>query len=261
MDPVIPSSPPAAPAVPLAKGRGKPWLMAALGATLVLAVGLQQLGSRAAAAPAASQPVAKLLPDQLPAWQITDRPMTDTQEEKAAVSELLNYDDAVFRIYSRGGAQFAIYLAHWNPGRMSPRLIAGHTPDVCWPAAGWERRPKMETAAGPNGRNEQDNLTALLALVGLPPGEFRVYDLHGTIQYVVFWHVNGNELVNYGTGSSPPWWAMFADLAKHGLNQRREQWFVRIGSSVPFSILAEDDGFRQTLAQLRGAGLRRTMAP
>jgi hypothetical protein len=224
---------------------------------LVLTVGLQWLGAHSVAAPAVGvPPPAELLPRVLAGWQVADRPVADSPEEKAAVSELLNYDDAVFRIYGQGPAIFAVYLAHWNPGRMSPRLVAAHVPDVCWPAAGWERNRAKEQLAGAGGLPEAKAIQAMEQQAGLEPGQFRVFDGHGVSQNVLFWHVYGDEVINYDTQYAPPWYAMFSDVVKHGLNQRREQWFIRISSTVPLSALAADTGFQFVLSRLAAAGLK-----
>jgi hypothetical protein len=246
------------PASPTPRQRGRPWLVAALGAMLALAVFLQWLGSMGGGAPAETRKVAEILPVVVQGWESVDKDLADSPGEKAAQSELLNYDDAVFRVYSpseRGSASFAIYLAHWNPGRMSPRLVAGHTPDVCWPAAGWVRQPAEEGLAGGDGQTENVAVSQMLSAAGLPPGQFRVFELQGDTEHLVFWHVFGDELVNYDTTSAPPWYAMFSDLFKRGLNQRREQWFIRISSPEPLSRLGRDAGFQAVLAKLREAGL------
>lgn len=82
-------------------------------------------------------------------WKVDYLPIADTPEAKAKVDELLNYDDAVFAVYTRGTEQVAIYLAYWAPGKMSHRLVAGHTPDVCWVGAGWriERARSVQLSA------------------------------------------------------------------------------------------------------------------
>lgn len=76
-------------------------------------------------------------------WKVEYLPIADTPEAKAKVEELLNYDDAVFAVYTRGTERVSIYLAYWTPGKMSHRLVASHTPDVCWVGAGW----RIEKAA------------------------------------------------------------------------------------------------------------------
>ncbi len=234
----------------------KSWPLVLLAIGLVLTLGLQWLGARSVGRPAGVPPPAELLPHVLAGWQVVDRPVADSPEEKAAVSELLNYDDAVFRFYQQGPVIFGVYLAHWNPGRMSSRLIAAHVPDVCWPAAGWTRNLDKEKQLGAGGVVEVSAVRNLEAGAGVVPGQFRIFEGQGAVQHLLFWHVNGDEILSYDTGYAPPWYAMFTDVLKHGLNQRREQWFIRINSNVPFSTLGADTGFQFVLGRLATLGLK-----
>jgi len=81
----------------------------------------------------------ELLPraHELPGWSASQRPVADTEEMTRAVAELLNYDGGGFVTYANGDLQISIYAAYWKPGRMSPRLVATHTPDGCWVGNGW----------------------------------------------------------------------------------------------------------------------------
>lgn len=236
------------------KPSAKLWLAGLLGAGLVAAVALQWFAASLGNQQVSGLLAAGVLPRELAGWQVADQPVAGSEEEKASVNELLNYDDAAFRVYRRGSMEFAVYVAHWNPGRMSPRLVAGHTPDVCWPAAGWVRRPELEHP--PGGLAPADVAAKLEERAGLRRGEFRIFEGHDVAQSVLFWHLFGDELVDYDTGYSPPWYAMFTDLMKHGLNQRREQWFVRISSTGSFASLGDEPGFQQVLVQLGAIGLK-----
>jgi hypothetical protein len=122
--------------------------------------------------------------------------------------------------------------------------------------AGWVRNADKEQQPGVGGESEAASVRNLETMAGLAPGQFRIFELRNEVQHVLFWHVNGDEILNYGTGYSAPWYAMFTDLLKHGLSQRREQWFVRISSNVPFSVLGKDTGFQFVLARLTAAGLK-----
>ncbi len=227
------------------------WLPLLLATGLVLAVGLQWLGGRADRNYQPPPPLATLLPKAITGWQAVDRPLAASEEESAMISEVLNYDDAVFRVYQRGTELFTVYAAHWAPGRMSPRLVATHTPDVCWAGNGWERQRDAEQQPLPGGLSESEAVPPLQAKAGLLPAQFRIFQRSDkTVQHLIFWHIYGGEILNYDTQYAPPWWAMFTDLAKNGLAQRKEQWFVRIGSSVPYPALWADAGFQQVIAQL-----------
>lgn len=77
-------------------------------------------------------------PEEVPGWTVQYLPIADTPEMQAKVNELLNYDDAVYAVYTKGTERISIYIAYWMPGKMSERLIAAHTPDVCWVGQGWK---------------------------------------------------------------------------------------------------------------------------
>ncbi len=182
-------------------------------------------------------PIAETIVSQAGHWIAEDLPIAETEEMKRAVGELLNFDDAVFRSYRKGGWQFDVYAAYWRPGKMSERLVAGHSPDVCWVAAGWKPLPREAPA--------DQNWAASGA-------QYRIFgDNAGRPRHVVFWHVSGGESVDYG-GGVPPWWTIFSDLKKHGFNQRRSQYFVRVSSNVAWDELATDAGFLDVMSSVRG---------
>jgi hypothetical protein len=197
-------------------------LLVTLGLLLVSAIGLVAITAfRPLPAPSLTTPLADLLPRQVEGWTVKDQPIAETEEMKKAVGELLNYDDAIFRTYTQGNTSIAVYVAYWKPGEMSPRLIAGHTPDVCWVGAGWKCTARD-----------------FAYRVNLPGKDIRTaqagtYEISGNIQHVLLWHLHGNKLVSYKVGGPPPWWASLSDLWKEGLNQRGEQFFIRISSNLP----------------------------
>jgi hypothetical protein len=158
---------------------------------------------------------------ELPGWQITRLPASETEEVKRAMDELLNFDSAGFVNYVHGDLRVSIYAAYWRPGKMSQRLIASHTPDVCWAANGWvcEQRAKGELQIGA-GR--------------VLPVERRVFTYHGAVEHVLFVHLVEGRVLNYEGLDEPPWHAMFADLFARGFHLRGEQLFVRISSNRPF---------------------------
>lgn len=160
--------------------------------------------------------------DEIVGWSAMQQPIAETAEMKRAVGELLNYDDAIFVTYSSAGMRVSIYAAYWSPGKMSHRLIATHTPDVCWVGGGWQRL--------------RQGIEYLDVLDGAKPLrlEYRTYALRGQTEYVVFCHLVGGVPMTYEAGAEPPWYAMFRDLLNMGLRQREEQLFLRISSDRPF---------------------------
>lgn len=183
--------------------------------------------------------VKDLLPkiEAMPGWKVEYLPIADTPEMREKVDQELNYDDAVFAVYTRGTERVSIYIAYWTPGKMPHRLIATHTPDVCWVGGGWK------TEAAESGvRWTVDGGRALL------PCESREMTLNGNREHVVFWHVANGKSILYGTQGPAPWYAAITDLFSRKLDQRPEQFFVRVSS--PQKV---DWGIHPLLTQLGAA--------
>ncbi len=113
----------------------------------------------------------------------------------------------------------SFYAAYWQPGKMSHRLVASHTPDVCWVGGGWRCVIRgTESLSGPQGSLEVQH---------------RVFEQGGRVEHVMFCHLVGGRELSYRTGQEPPWHAVFTDIFKHGTRQREEQLFLRISSNRP----------------------------
>ena len=190
---------------------------------LIAAAGLIVYGSTRIPEPTFHGKLADLLPEPPPGWTMVKKAIADTPEMKAAVDELLNYDDGVFVDYTNGTDRLSVYIAYWTPGRMSQRLVASHTPDVCWVGNGWQ--------------NEKSSVVDGLRAAGrvVAPAESRRFSINGTTEYVWFWHTVGGETKSYSTGSVPPWYAPLTDMLRKGLNQREEQFFIRVSSRAPLN--------------------------
>ena len=174
--------------------------------------------------------LADLLPTaaDVPGWQVTKRSVAETREMRQAVSELLNYEEGFLIDFTSGDRRISLYAAYWPPGRMSHRVIAGHTPDVCWVEAGWG-----------NQLRELKTVQVALENSAVLPMEHRIFHIRDQVEHVVFVHLVGGSPMNYGTGWKPPWYALFSDIVRKGLRQREEQFFVRISSNRPFEEFQE----------------------
>lgn len=220
-------------------------------AVLLLAVVLAQVvrsGVNEIRSAAPAQRLAGVLPLAITGVEVRDIAIASTTEMKRAVSELLNYDDAVCRVYESQGVRITVYVAAWAPGKMSPRLVAGHTPDVCWPAAGWERRSREEPALS--------RVDELCAAAGFVPGAYRVFTQGGEREYVLYWHSVGNDFQSYGRTGGPPWWAFAAEVWHFGVvGSPREQRFYRISSNQPLESVWARPAFTSLRAALDKLGL------
>jgi hypothetical protein len=206
---------------------------------LVSAIGLVAYGTLQVPIPKFNGNLRDLLPPPPPGWTMKEKPIADSPEMKEAVAELLNFDDGVFVDYTQGTTRLSVYIAYWQPGRMSHRLVAGHTPDVCWVGAGWK---KISATTILNLRTSDGRI--------LPPGESRTFNANGTDENVWFWHLVGNQSKSYQAGDRPPWYAAITDLWKKGLNQRDEQFFIRLSSNLKLEDLQDSPTLRSVLASI-----------
>lgn len=218
-------------------------LLIILAAALVGAAGVQLYPRQEVKVVERDSELADYLPKRVPGWMSEDREIAETELVQDAVAEILNYDEAVLRHYEQGQRNFTIYVAYWTPGKMSHRLIAGHTPDVCWVGAGWVC--------------EYRDFSHHRSIRGQPLAEaqYRIFETRGNVQHVLYWHISGGELISYRTGTTPPSSAILKDIWEKGLNQRQEQYFIRVSSNVPFDEIWHDEGFEEAMTSLLPLGL------
>lgn len=211
-------------------------------AVLIIAIIMSVIGSRAHKSSKFTKNLKEIVPhsDTIGDWSVTYRPISETAEVKAMVDELINYDDAVYVRFTRNDWWIDVYIAYWNPGKMSYRAIAGHTPDVCWVGQGWNCQLRTVVKIIPENRT---------AIQGLQM-QHRIYTLSGEVVHVIFCHIVDGELLSYQTADGiPPWHSMFTDLWKRGLWQKKEQSFLRISSNRVLDDLRKVPPVRKLLAQ------------
>ena len=189
---------------------------------LLVSTSLIIVGSKPPPAPAFKGSVKDLLPtaEKIPGWKVEYLPIAQTPEIQAKVNEALNYDDAVFAVYTSGSTRLSVYIAYWRPGKMPHRFVASHTPDVCWVRSGWSIFEARSGTCFSDGLGGQ-----------LPPAEERIMIMHGSKEHVAFWHLLDGEPMSYGILGVPPWYAPITDLFNRKLSQKPEQFFIRISSN------------------------------
>lgn len=211
-------------------------LLLATSALLLTAIGLVVYGSTRPQERTFHEKLTDVLPEAPPGWTRTLRPIADTPEMQKAVGETLNYDDAVFAEYKRGSDRLSVYIAYWTPSRMSQRLVAGHTPDVCWVGAGWKctERGVWTAERGVGSKTVLEDLSSAphAPRSHLFPAESRTFTARGVTEYVWFWHIVGNQAISYGP-QTPPWYASLVDMLAKGIDQREEQFFIRLSAPQP----------------------------
>ena len=194
-------------------------------------------------------PLADYLPVSMAGWHGIDQPLAETEALAGSVKTILNYDDTVYRVYRKGDAQFSVYVSYWSPGKMPAREVAFHIPDKCWTAAGMKR-----TAADYGYQRMFDG--KLLA-----PAQYREFEATNLHQKVIYWHIYDGKTIIYNPDGSPSNFSLLTDLLRRGLNQRAEQFFIRISSPGGFDELWPDAGFQEILEHLAplGPGLNAAM--
>jgi hypothetical protein len=139
-----------------------------------------------------------------------------------------------------GPTEITIYVAYWRPGQASVSAVAAHTPDACWPGAGWTAVTIPET--------EQ---TLPLANRTLPAAEYRVFRAGPVGQHVWFWHLYDGKPINIRDSLSPR--AALATALEYGFKRDGPQMFIRVTSNRPWSRIGREDAlaefFRRTQAQ------------
>lgn len=146
------------------------------------------------------------------------------------------------KITPAGPLQFTVYLAYWRPGQTPVSQVASHTPDACWPGAGW-------TLASLGHAREQ------LQIQGhaLPTAEARFFRNKDYPQYVWFWHLFGGRPIAY---QDPYAWDELLKIAwKYGFKRDGDQMFVRVSSNQPWAIVQNEPLVREVFAQLQPFGL------
>jgi hypothetical protein len=212
------------------------------GLVLALAVGLVMTGM-SQSPPRFTGEFDRLVPgaEEARGWQVEDLPIAGTPEAQRMVDELLNFDQAVFRTYARGDLRISIYLAYWRPGKMQPKDIGRHTPDSCWVLSGW-KRTAMHTR---EDLRLKDGRRVRLT-------EHRTFVAQNQVEHLVFWHVIEEATHSYRTGGRPPWHWLVTDSLRRGLNQKPEQFFLRISSNRPLEGFWTNELVQEVVGRIPG---------
>jgi hypothetical protein len=174
--------------------------------------------------------VSDLLPgaDAIPGWSVEQLNAAESPEAEAFVRKALRYDDVGYVSYSRGDVRISIFITYWAPGKISWRLGAQHTPDICWVNQGWE----CSAASSTQLRSRKGMSWPL-------PVEQRTFHLAGRVEHVVFTHLLDGEVINDQSGPMT-WWRGIYERFLGDFRRRptAEQFFVRISSDRPLEDFA-----------------------
>lgn len=205
--------------------------------------------------PTIRQPLAELLPKEIPGWESHEVPLSSTPSGEERVLDVLKLDDYFTREYVRGDTKVMVYVAYWLPGSEPYSSVAIHNPDSCWVIAGWDVK---ERESGRKGE---------LAGCSLKQHEWGIYEKDGRDTYVMFWHLLGGEPNEHiakmvwtqsGVDSVKRQFYFVFNMFQMGLDLSRDQLFVRLSSNKPFEELEDDPNFKRIIDHLRVVGIEGT---
>jgi hypothetical protein len=183
--------------------------------------------------------LAAVLPAESAGWTVV------TNNDLYRFADTLETNHLFQRTYYKGSAdditQITIYLAYWPPGGTSVSSVALHTPDACWPGAGW--RP-MPAAA--------EHFTPVVAGHTLPPAEHRLFARDEILQHVWFWHLFDGATVIQRDPRSPR--ELLAIAWRYGFRKDGDQLFVRVSSNRPWNAVAGEALIAEVFANLNTFG-------
>jgi exosortase len=184
--------------------------------------------------------VLTLLPAEPAGWSVR------TTDDLNRFSGILQTRHLAERTYARATAQGRLevnaYVAHWNAGAAPVSLVASHTPDACWPGAGWipEPNPDRQAALTTGERT-------------LPLAEQRVFRFGEQPQHVWYWHIYDGRVISYRDPYSIP--ALVEIALRYGFRREGSQYFVRLSSNRPWEDIRDEPLVRELAANLARIGL------
>ncbi len=192
---------------------------------------------------AAAPSLAALLPAAAEGWTV--REPDDLYQFTGILQTTHLMERTYLRMDGNGlPVQVTVYVAYWPAGQTSVSRVASHTPDACWPGAGWSSQTN-------NGDRRQ---TLALPGLTLAPAEYRLFRTdRGYAQHVWFWHVFDGRVIDYRDPYSIP--ALLQIAWQYGFKRQGSQYFVRLSSNRPWSELATEPLMREILSGLARTGL------
>lgn len=179
-------------------------------------------------------------------------PLGATEASTPAVARELKLDDWLHRGYQQPPAKsYSLFAVYWEPGRREPTLLDEHSPDICWPAAGWRCLQRSD-----------DFQLRLPGDETLWPAYWRKYQgSDGREVFVAFWYLVGGAPFQKDKEPrvvlNPLKFLQGSGELRGYYRVPNEHYFVRVTSEVPFETLAGDAAFVRLLRGLKPLGLFR----
>jgi hypothetical protein len=181
------------------------------------------------------------LPEAAPGWTV------ETNADVKRFAAVLRTNFLAQRTYLRGTPlgpeQITLYLAFWPPGDASVGFVGSHTPDACWPGAGWA------AADVPDPR-------AALSVAGraLPPAQHRLFSNDGYPQNVWYWQLDDGHVVEVGNTRSVR--ALLGIALRFGFRKGGAQMFLRVSSNRPWEEISGEPLIADFANRARALGLQ-----
>lgn len=138
--------------------------------------------------------------------------------------------------------QITFYLAYWKPGQAGVSVVATHTPDACWPGAGWAPQPTAVSQTELPLRDRE-----------LSRSEYRLFTNDQTSQHVWFWHSYNREVIPEFNPRRPL--QLLNSVLTYGIREQGEQLFVRLSSNRPWEEFADEPLIAEVFAGLKPYGI------
>ena len=186
--------------------------------------------------------LAQALPS-IAGWTRQEIPIAGSSAALASAQGILNFSQAKQILYTRGGVQLLVYVAYWEPGKVSVVDAGSHNPDSCWVNNGCVRTERLYAVPGRIGERE---------LLPYESGQYIVPN--GGKQNVAFWHLVNGQPNRYEEQQAG--WRngligrlerlplVWQDIRTYGLNQKNEQMFIRLSSNLRIEEMMVDPGNR-----------------
>jgi hypothetical protein len=191
---------------------------------------------------------------EVPGWTRREIPIAGSSAAMASAQGILNFSQAKQALYVRGGTQILVYVAYWEPGKISVVDAGSHNPDSCWVNNGCVRTERVYSVPGKIGERE---------LLPYESGQYIVPN--GGKQNVAFWHLVNGEPNRYEEQEAG--WRngllgrlerlplIWKDIRTYGLNQKNEQMFVRLSSNLRIEDIMVDPANGGLFAALAPLGI------
>lgn len=138
--------------------------------------------------------------------------------------------------------QVTLYLAYWKPGQAGVSVVATHTPDACWPGAGWTPQP-----------TDVSEIALPLPSRDLSQAEYRIFTNESAPQHVWFWHSYNREVIPEFEPRRPL--ELLNSVFTYGVRSQGEQLFVRLSSNRPWEEFADEPLLTEIFSRLSKYGI------